>query len=92
MRSFVNRVGLVDWSHVINENSVNQAYTLFVDKLTHIYDLCFPVHHVNIKFKSNRIPRKPWITSAILTSIRRKNNLYLKFTDSNKLLSCKLQE
>ena len=49
MRSFVNRVELADWSHVINENSVNQAYTLFVDKLTHIYDLCFPVHHVNIK-------------------------------------------
>ena len=90
MRSFVNRVELADWSHVINENSVNQAYTLFVDKLTHIYDLCFPVHHVNIKSKSNRIPRKPWITSAILTSIRRKNNLCLKFksspTDSNKLL------
>ena len=36
MRSFVNRVELADWSHVINENSVNQAYTLFVDKLTHI--------------------------------------------------------
>ena len=37
---------------------------------------------------SNRIPHKPWITSAILTSIRHKNKLYLKFksnpTDSNK--------
>ena len=89
-RSFVNRVELGDWNDAINENSVNRAYTLFVDKLTHIYDLCFPVHHVNIKSKSNRIPRKPWITSAILTSIRRKSNSYLKFksspTDSNKLL------
>ena len=90
MRSFVNRVELAYWSDAINENPVNRAYTLFVDKLTHIYDLCFPVHHVNIKSKSNRIPRKPWITSAVLTSIRRKNNSYLKFksspTDSNKLL------
>ena len=58
--------------------------------LTNIYDHCFPVSCKNISVGSDRIPRKPWITSAILTSIRRKNKLYIKFksspTDSNKLL------
>ncbi len=90
MHAFVNSVELVDWNFVINENCVNNAYTLFLNKLTHIYDCCFPVRRLNIKSGSNRIPRKPWITSAILTSIRRKNKLYHKFksspTNHNKLL------
>lgn len=90
MRSFVNHIQLTNWNHIINENSVNQSYTLFLDKFTSIYDHCFPVRRLSINSRSNRIPRKPWITSAILTSIRRKNKLYHKFksssTDSNRLL------
>ena len=90
MRTFVNRIELVDWNDIISVNSVNQAYSLFLDKLANIYDHCFPVRCKNINVGSNCIPRKPWITSAILTSVRRKNKLFIKFksspTDSNKLL------
>ena len=90
MRAFINSVDLVNWDFVTNINSVNDAYSLFLDKLTNIYDRCFPVRRLNKKSISNSIPRKPWITSAILTSIRRKNKLYLRFksspTDYNKLL------
>ena len=90
VRSFVNHLQLTDWNNIVNEDSVTQSYTLFIDKFTNLYDLCFPVRSMNTRKRSNRIPRKPWITSAILTSVRRKNKLHLKYksspTDSNKRL------
>ena len=90
MNAFIHQVESTDWDFVDNEMCANNAYTLFLNKFTCIYDKCFPVRSFKSKSRTNHVPRKPWITSAILKSIRRKHKLYLKYTsfptDSNKLV------
>jgi len=88
IHSFNNHVQLTNWNDVLQENSVNDAYKLFSDKFINLYNRCFPLKSKSINVSSKRIPHKPWITNAILKSIRRKNHLYHKFksdpTESNK--------
>ncbi len=88
IRSFVNQVQLTNWDSILSETSANVAYNVFLDKFTSLYNHCFPLKVRTVNVNSNRIPQKPWITNAILSSIRRKNILYRKYrsspTDSNK--------
>ena len=89
IHNFYNHLSLVDWNFVTNINSCESAYDAFISKFLELYNIHFPLK----SFRSNnhnsrRIPRKPWITTAVLKSIDRKEKLYKKYvahpTESNK--------
>ena len=81
--SFQNCLQQTDWDHVLTESSPQEAYNKFLNTFKNLYDTCFPLRRKRIiKSDSNRVPRKPWITNAILKSIRYKDKLYRKFRSS----------
>ena len=87
---FKNHLQLTNWDQVLVETSTINVYNKYFDKLMDLYNKCFPVLRRCIPNANSRhIPRKPWITQAILKSIHRKDMLYLKNrssqTESNKL-------
>ena len=65
----------VDWSQMYSLTNIDLAYKLFNDTIENSLN-----KHILIETKkaySN--VHKPWITSAISKSIRRKNNLYKNY-------------
>ena len=86
---FKNHLQLTNWDNVLTESSPIDAYNKFFDKFMELYNRCFPIRRKRIKAASHRIPRKPWVTQAILKSIRHKDKLYRKYrssqTESNKI-------
>ncbi len=90
LQQFCYDIGLVNWDFVSNFDSPNDAYNSFIQKFMHIYNIHFPYKLSRINKRRRNIPRKPWITSAIVKSINRKDKLYKKYvshsTDYNKNL------
>ena len=64
----------------------NASYDYFVEKITLLYNTCFPV--IDDQLKQNKC-RKPWISTGILRSISKKNRLYKmylrKLSESSRL-------
>lgn len=60
-----------DWSQVFSTADPNLIYDLFSDKFHHLYNTSFPI-------KSNK-PRKPWITMGLITTIKNKHTLFVKY-------------
>lgn len=58
--------------HVV-DHDVNNVYNNFLSSFSTIYDKCFPIITKTVKYKNIN---KPWITSAIIKSTKRKNYLY----------------
>ena len=80
---FRSHLQLANWDHVMSEQSPQVAYTKFFDKFNELYNRCFPLRRKRItKANAHRIPRKPWISKAILKSIHRKDKLYRKYRSS----------
>lgn len=52
---------------------INHNFTCFIDKIQKLYSECFPI---KTKFISEKRLNNPWITQAVLNSIKTKNNLY----------------
>ena len=75
-------------TQVINDESPTSAYSKFITKFVGLYNRSFPVRSKRVS-RAKGIPRKPWITKAILKSIGRKDKLFRKYksspTASNKL-------
>ena len=67
----------MDWSDVQSANDVNDAYNIFVCRFTKMYDEIMPIVSNGVKSYSNF--NKPWITSAIINSIHRKNSLHKNY-------------
>lgn len=64
---FRNRLLEVQWDLTIQ--SPNDAYNGFIDEFLLVYNDCFPIE--SIRAKVNKNIRKPWITNALLTSIKK---------------------
>ena len=60
-----------NWHDVTQNNDVQAAYTNFSNIITHAYS-----EHIPHKNTTSKKKLKPWITNALLTSIKRKNKLY----------------
>jgi len=78
-------LGNTNWDEVIDSNSADSSYNIFVNQFSCIYNNSLP----NTKVKVNkRKQNKPWITDGIITSIKTRNRLYKKYkdkpTDANK--------
>jgi exonuclease III len=86
MNYFKTELNKVDWDIVCHSNNVDESYTKFIDKFNELYDKCIPKRKKRAHSQKNK-PKSPWITNALLKSIRRKNILYnnslKKTTDVN---------
>ena len=60
-------------------NDPSQAYGNFLKKYTDIYNRCFPLKKVKAK---GYTLYKPWLTKALLNSIKKKNVLYKRFLNN----------
>ena len=63
-----------DWSFIEQCSNINEAYDSFINKFNTLLDINIPIVHKTFKTYSN--DHKPWITSGIINSVRRKNSLY----------------
>ena len=73
---FKEELQTVNWSEVRESSDPSSAYDIFLSKYTDIYNNCFPLKKVKIK---NNGLTKPWISKALLKSIKKKNILYRRF-------------
>ena len=69
------RLSQVDWSGIYISNDANTSYNNFIDLFMSVYNDCFPL--VNQRSKNNC--KKPWITNGLLTSIKKKNKMYIAY-------------
>ena len=75
IQEFKVRLSQVDWSGIYISNDANTSYNNFIDLFMSVYNDCFPL--VNQRSKNNC--KKPWITNGLLTSIKKKNKMYIAY-------------
>lgn len=74
----VDEVAAINWETVLpNADDVNIYFDSFYDKLTEIVDKHVPIK--KISKRRAKLLSKPWITKAILKSIKVKNKFYTKY-------------
>lgn len=61
-----------DFSNVMQENNVQNAFSNFYYPFMNKYDECFPLRTVKCGYKT----RKSWLTQGLQNSIKTKNKLY----------------
>ena len=71
---FVSVMQTKTWEHVLHENDVQRAYSLFHNDFIDAYDKCFPIK----TFKYGYRTRKPWLSDGMKNSIKTKNKLFKK--------------
>ena len=69
----------VNWAELPGYNDPSLAYGNFLKKYTAIYNRCFPLKKVKAK---GYTLYKPWLTKALLKSIKKKNVLYKCFLNN----------
>ena len=74
---FAGTLSSLQWKRADDFRNVNEFYNYFIDNFKLLYDKCFPI--VTHKSREKLNGHKPWISSAIITSTRRKNILYKKW-------------
>jgi hypothetical protein len=84
-RIFKEKLDLISWDDVLQNNNPEDAFQLFHETFTTIYNDCFPLKHIKLGYRT----RKPWLTAGLKISIKRKNRLYYKMiqnpTHENKI-------
>ena len=82
---FKEVLSLINWKQEIKNKSVNEAMEFFYHNLTKAHNKSFPI----VKLSRKRANDKPWITSDLKTSVKKKHLLYKKYlqnrSDENKL-------
>ena len=79
---FQEDLSKLNWQHIYRYENVNVAYENFYDMFVNACDK----HAPNVTFSSSKkrsTPKKPWISSGIVKSIRKKHSLYKKYRSSN---------
>ena len=73
-QQFKEKLNNLNFLHLISQSSnVNDMATNFIKKLDELHNSCSPIHTKRI---SNKQLSKPWVTSAILNSIKHKHDLF----------------
>ena len=75
MNILQNNLNNVEWNNIYNNNNAQDAYTKFSKILQEKVNEYLPIQKVVIKKKNH----KPWVTTSLLVSIKRKNRLYSKY-------------
>ena len=63
-----------DWSSVHNVVGVGNKFNAFSQVIAELHDKYFPL--VTIKNSNHNTQNKPWITSSILNSIKKRKIIY----------------
>ena len=66
---------VTNWQTVLNINEPQLAYSTFQNIFMPCYESCFPIKRKTSVDKS----RKPWLSNGLITSIKTKNELYVKY-------------
>ena len=71
------RVALTEhsWEYVMHEESCDRAYEVFLSEFNIIQNSCFSLKEKRCRKRES----KPWITTAILKSCKKKIELYKKY-------------
>ena len=72
--SFLTGILGETWIHTFQTEEPNVSYDNFVYKIQTICNKCFPMR--TIKYNGGTSGEKPWLTSSLLNSCKRKNKLY----------------
>ena len=79
MHNFRTKLSETDWTEVLGAPCTSTKYSHFINIIDTLHNKCFPL----TKVKINPIKdSKPWITSTLLNSIKRKNNLYKQYLNN----------
>ena len=65
------------WENIITKPDINNAYETLETKLKQHYNECFPMINKTVKLYNNAT--KPWITIALINSIKTKSKLYKRY-------------
>ena len=71
---FKEMIAHTKWNDVSLSTDTQVAYSLFFNRLSNIYNECFPIRTIKKSYNN----RKPWITECISKSINNKNKLMAK--------------
>jgi len=81
-----NALSLTDWNSILNENNPDLAYDLLQNKTHSLLNIHCPFKNKKITKRST--PRKPWVTTGLIKSIKTKDKLYRTYltkpSDENK--------
>ena len=72
-----------DWDTIKIYQNANEAYNNFISTFSTTYDTFFPVNKMKIKTK---VLERPWITTGIKISSKKKQSLYSKILKKEKYL------
>ena len=75
VENFKSSLSSIDWNDVLCIEDPQIAYTTFFNKLTGIYNKCFPLKKVKGKYYN----RKTWLTENLKASIKQENKLYARY-------------
>ena len=81
---FKTKINCVHWQ-ADNESDASVLYDCFHNKLACICEESFPVQEKTYRVFKNKY--KPWITTAILNSVKEKNKLYIKYMHTKSIES-----
>ena len=74
--NFTRKLHDIDWPSIFNDGDVNHECSIFISLLNKIFNECFPIKN---KIISEKYDSHPWMSQAVLKSIRRKNNLFMDY-------------
>ena len=69
---FINEMKNQNWQSVLNESDSQTAYSRFHEIISSNFSACFPYRKMAKKYYRN----KPWLSTALKESIKRKNKLH----------------
>ena len=78
---FSEKISRIDWTFITEEVDAQRAYSLFHNKLSDLYNLCFPYQKLKRKYSN----RKPWLSLELKESIKTKNKLFVKINKGNNI-------
>lgn len=70
----------MNWGDVYSAHDMNEKYNIFINKVSTMFENCFPLKVTQIKQKSIT---KPWITQGIKISCKTKRKMYLSAKNSS---------
>ena len=85
---FVEKLKVVDWSSIKTCDEPDIAYKHFHEMYTKIYNDCFVA--LKKATRKQRRFKKPWLTKALLKSIKTENKLYKKYLQVPTVDNCSL--
>ncbi len=72
-QKFAHKLSMIDWNNLLNNCDVNENCKIFLDNITKDFNDSFPLKS---KLITDKRLNNPWISQAVINSIRTKNYLY----------------